>query len=445
MTSATAVGTGDTLTIGGAFAGPGSVLLDVALDATLAGDSIVVNGATSGVTTISFTDVNPAGEATFTGTGPGNGILVVDGSGGGAIAEGAFTGSISKGAFQYTLNLEDDNIVYLQSEVLSQVFAYSILTEVLREGMPSRSDRLGSDRRTSGVSGTRAITKGGAGVEAGFDGLNLWARVSGTRRINAQSGGFNTGEWEASRGLAEVGIDLPIDLGEGVGSGLGVLGFSAHFLRSTATASSGLADAPTSGIDANGYGAGLTFTWLPGNGFYTDLQGRLTFWDADTTDDSSGASEDLNALGWGASIEAGKRFDIGHNTAITLYGQAAYTDLQFDSFTDANGASIDQGNSASIIVGPHFEIEHAFPENGVKMFAGAGVNYDVLSDSTVDVSGARFESGLGDTWGDVSIGFAAETGSGTSAFVALDLSSALDGDFGDSHTYGLQAGFRLEF
>jgi outer membrane autotransporter protein len=241
-------------------------------------------------------------------------------------------GAILKVPFTYTLSLEDDDILYLQSSgVLAQVYGYSILAEVMREEFPILRDRLGG-RRYNGF--------GSAGGEgAGNNSTGIWARIDGQKRDIEHSGGFDSGEWEQSRGEVEIGLDLPME----VAGGQGVLGFSTHFVQSFAEASSGIVpDADETEIDATGYGAGLSFAWFPGNGFYADVQGRLTVWDTDVEVDANDLEPDVNGLGWGASLEFGKRFAVGTNTSITARSRVVYTDVNFDSFTDDDGVKVKQ-------------------------------------------------------------------------------------------------------
>ena len=270
----------------------------------------------------------------------------------------------------------------------------------------------------------------------------MLARIDSSKRDIEHSGDFNTGEWEASRGEAEIGVDIPMD----AFGGLGVLGFSTHFVRGYADANSGIAaDPDIAEVDTTGFGAGLSFAWFPGGGFYADVQGRLTAWDADVTVDNRDLDQDTGGVGWGASLEVGKRFSLGANTAITTRSRVVYTDVNFDSFTDEDGVEVSQDQSASIVVGPGVTVEQMFPDNGISIFADASVSHSLLDESSIDASGFTLESGLEDTWGTLSFGGTIETGQGTSAFIAADVSSPFGNSFGDSMGFGLRAGVRIDF
>jgi fibronectin-binding autotransporter adhesin len=231
-----------------------------------------------------------------------------------------------------------------------------------------------------------------------------------------------------------------------VGGGVGVFGVSAHAVRGYADANSGLTPNPNvAEVDTTGFGAGLSFAWFPGGGFYADVQGRITAWDADVENAARDIDQDINGLGWGVSLEVGNRFQIATNTAIIPRSQVVYTDVDFDSFKDDDGVSVSQDDSASIVVGPGVTLEQMFPDNGVAMFIDASVKHELLDESSIDASGFTFKSGLEDTWGQVSFGASLGVAEGASAYVAGDLSSPLTSTFGDSYGYGFRAGFRIDF
>ena len=431
------VGAGDTLTVG-TFDGGGTLLMDVALDASLAGDQLVLSGFVDFDTTvIVLTDVAPGNPAVDTGIGPGNGIPLVDASGAGPLASdfALAGGSITKAPFTYNLVLETDDIFYLQTGILSQVYAYSILTEVMRPDFALLRDRLGGVRYNGfGDSG------GASSMLAPTDNAGIWARIDGTKRDIDHSGGAESGAWDASRAEAEVGLDIPMELFGGVS----VFGVSIHAIHGNADATSGVdPTAASSDVGTTGFGAGLSMAFFPGGGLYVDVQGRLTAWDADV--EATGLDQDVDALSWGTSLEVGNRLMVAPNTSVTPRGRAIYSDVHFDGFTDSAGAVVSQDDSASVIVEAGVTVEQLFPDNGVTMFVDASVNHDVLSDSSVDVSGFEFESGLDDTWGQMQFGLAAEVANGASAFVAADVGSPFSSNFGDSWSYGLEAGFRLNF
>ncbi len=122
---------GDSVAISGDFVGEagGTLWLDVYLDdGTTGGDRLTVGGAVGGAPTpIVLSVAGGAGGAT--GTGAGNGIVLVDVSAGSTAAGDFFLaeGPAIAGPFIYDLSLESDGIWYLQSTVLPAVEGYANL------------------------------------------------------------------------------------------------------------------------------------------------------------------------------------------------------------------------------------------------------------------------------------------------------------------------------
>lgn len=111
------MGTIGTLTFTGNYDGGGVLMLDTVIGASGSpSDLLVITGTVSDVTMVTVTDFG-GGTPQLTGSGPGNGILVVDVSAGTTNADDfALTGGpIVTGFFQYDLVLETDDNWYLQS------------------------------------------------------------------------------------------------------------------------------------------------------------------------------------------------------------------------------------------------------------------------------------------------------------------------------------------
>ncbi len=413
---------GDTFSVAGDYSGGGSILMDAVINPGGASDQLVIGGTISGgPTTITLTNVG--GTGFDTGTGPGSGFALVDNSAGPGVAAGQFAlagGQVTVGAFSYGLVAETDGILYLQSAVLDQVLGYAALPEVIRERFPILRDRLGE--RRYGTGGTPALGE--------TDNAGLWARIDADHRdIESGSG------WDQDRGELEIGLDIPAT---SIGGGVVVFGISAHAVTTSANAAQG------SDVDATGYGAGLSFTWFGDAGLYADLQGRMTAWSPDVSAPTGGSSS-INGLSWGTAFELGKRIPLGDSLSVTPRAQAVYTDVDFDSFTDSGGVNVSLDDGDSFVLGGGVTLETLLSDSGVALFADAGVTHDLMKDSSIDASGTVFRSKLEDTWGEVAVGISAALGNGTSAYVKGDLGSPFGDTFGNSLSYGAEAGVRINF
>jgi fibronectin-binding autotransporter adhesin len=437
---------GDMLSVSGDYAAGSDLWMDANLNDSFLGDTLVVAGLIGGVTEITVTDTAPFDLPAWSGHYPGAGILLVDNPAL-DVVEGDFildpvshpNDEVLKVPFSYTLQTyEEDGEVRLQSEVLGQIYGYSILAEVLREQFPTLRERLGNER----------VAAYAAGADGGGEGTasnGVWARVEGDHRKseakNPNSTPFNGGDWDQTRGEIAIGLDVPVP----AGGGTLLVGAHGHVIHTSADAKSGRAGSGTSDVKGTGFGLGAGAAYLAEGGFYADLQGRVTFWDTDVDFDPRGISEDIDATSWGLSLEIGQRLDLGGGLSITPRGQAVYTDVDFSSFTDGDGVRVSQSDSDSLTLGAGLLVEQAMAESGVRVYADVSAEFDLLDDSSINASKFNFESGLADAWGNLAVGAAMPLGEGVSAYLQGEIGSALDHGFGDSMSYGGKLGIQINF
>jgi len=94
-------------------------------------------------------------------------------------------------------------------------------------------------------------------------------------------------------------------------------------------------------------GRGGTLTWYGQNGFYADVQGRLSWFSSDLASAILGNLASGNdGFGYGLSLEADQRFATGDNWALAP-GAVELRSVDFDNFTDPFAArvSLDDGDS----------------------------------------------------------------------------------------------------
>jgi fibronectin-binding autotransporter adhesin len=312
-------------------------------------------------------------------------------------------------------------------------YGYSILSEVMRDEFPTLQERLGSER-------FRALNSGG-GVATG---TAVSARIDGvSRNIEADdrdsTNPISEHEWEQHRGEAAVGFDIPVPMENGTA----LLGASVHGVYSTATVhafSPGEVD-----VDSAGFGLGLAATFFSNSGFYADLQLRVSYWDTDVDFKPDRVSESLDGISGGASLELGNRINLNSSLAVIPRVQATYTNVDFDSFKDADGDNFRQLNGDSLLLGGGLLIEYAMRESGVSVYSDFSAAWDTQSDSGIKSSGVVVKTGLEDVWGNLSIGTAIQLGEDTSVYLQGNYSSSLDEHFRESVGYGFTAGISVNF
>jgi outer membrane autotransporter protein len=316
-----------------------------------------------------------------------------------------------------------------------QFFGYSVLSEVMRDEFATLPERLGIERFV-------AMTRGGGAAAESRPGISV--RIDGvSREIDANGNTDTTNpisehEWEHRRGEVAAGVDMPVP----AGGGTVLLGASVHAVYNEATAhafSVGRAD-----IDATGLGFGVGAAFFAEGGFYIDLQGRVSIWDTDL-EFQERVSKSVDGLSGGLSLEAGSRIGLAGGLALTPRIQMAYTNVDFDRFTDRTGVVVRQMDSDSLVLGAGALVEFAMPKRGVSVYGDLSASWDVLADSSIDASGLVVKSGLEDVWGKLAIGAAIKLGEGASAYLQGDYGTPLDELFRGSFSYGATAGIRMDF
>lgn len=323
---------------------------------------------------------------------------------------------------------------FADDKPLGQFFGYSLLSEVMRDEFATLPKRLGIKRFVAMTRGGGA--EAGPGISARIDGVSRDIDANGNRDTTSP---ISEHEWEHRRGEVAVGVDMPVP----AGGGTVLLGASVHAVYSEATAhafSRGHAY-----VDAPGLGLGVGAAFFADGGFYVDLQGRVSIWDADVEFEPERASKSVDGLSGGLSLEAGSRIGLDGGLALTPRIQMAYTDVDFDRFTDRTGVVVRQMDSESLVLGAGVLVDFAMPKRGISVYGDLSASWDVLADSSIDASGLVMKTGLEDVWGKLAIGAAMQLREGTSAYLQGEYGSTLDELFRGSFSYGATAGISMDF
>ncbi|EJN04837.1 autotransporter outer membrane beta-barrel domain-containing protein [Phyllobacterium sp. YR531] len=154
-------------------------------------------------------------------------------------------------------------------------------------------------------------------------------------------------------------------------------------------------------IDTTGYGVGANLTWYGDNGLYIDGQAQATWYDTDLNSDTANLNlvAGNRGFGYGLSIEAGKRIEIDQQWQITPQAQLVYSDVEFDSFTDAFDARVELKNGGSLKgrIGAAVEYENSWlGESGkavhTNLYGIANLYYEFLDGTKTDISATSFIS-----------------------------------------------------
>ena len=468
---------GTTLTVTGDYTGANGLLnLNTSLQGDAAPtDKLVVQGSTAGSTTVNVNNVGGAGAPTVEGIK----IIDVGGASAGIFAlqgDIVFHGekAVIAGAYAYTLHKNGvstptDGDWYLRSALVNPTLdeppgplfqpgvpLYESYPQILLSlmSMPTLRERIGYDAlggRGPAPMPAAYIDEGGSYLGgppvAGYErapgyrdvGNAWWGRVDASR-ISLEPSSTAAAAYDADQVRLQTGFDALIYADR---AGKLLAGLTVQHGSSSARVDSVWGDGK---INVEAYGIGGTLTWLGLNGFYVDTQAQVTWFDTDIRSSLAGTmTEGDDAVGYGISLETGKRFAAFGPWALTPQAQLSYTSVDLD-FTDAFGAEVSTRNGDSLLgrVGIALDYRNAWLGARSNMYGIANLYYEFLDGTSIDVSGTRFVSSKDELWGGLGVGGMYSWGADKYAlFGEVSVNTGLD--FGDSYSVNGTAGFRIRW
>nr|WP_235964104.1 autotransporter outer membrane beta-barrel domain-containing protein [Brucella pseudintermedia] len=476
-----------TLTISGNYIGSNGVLsLDTVLgdDQSLT-DRLVVQGDTSGQTSVRVKNVNGAGALTTEGIQ----VVNVSGNSGGEfslLGQYVFEGqqAVVGGAYAYRLykggySTPNDGNWYLRSQLIPVgpdpgpgpepepdpsplyqpgVPTYEAYPQFLLglNGLPTLRQRVGN--RYWSNAGNVMLSEGADAIgspyappeEAGnlIEGNGVWGRIEGSHTTVEPRFSTSDTDYRYNMFRLQAGLDGMLAENE---SGKLIGSVMLHYVRGKAKTNSIYGDGE---ISTDGYGLGGALTWYADNGFYVDGQAQATWYDSDldSTLAGLGLADGNNGFGYSLSLESGKRVAIDQNWSVTPQAQLVYSNVDFDSFRDVFDASVslDRGESLQGRLGVAVERQHSwYNENGLvnrTQFYGIGnLFYEFLNGTRIDVAGTSFANSNERLWGGVGIGGSYNwDGDKYSIYGEGSVNTSL-AEFGDSYSYKGNIGFRVKW
>ncbi|MGJ4857694.1 autotransporter outer membrane beta-barrel domain-containing protein [Labrys sp. La1] len=453
-----------TLTVAGDYVGNGGTL---ELNTYLASDNsptdkLIVNGNVSGTTTLNIHNTtSPAGPGAAT---TANGIEVIQV--GGTSQAGAFSlgAAVAAGAYDYNLYLggvgadAGNQNWYLRStgklspnsqtalpyaDVLSNFAQATLGTLQQRTGNRIWPDGTAAVAANLPPAGAMAYAKGGPALI----GQGAWGRMGGQYSSFAPRTGS---AYNQSIGFLQAGYE-----GVAKETAAGDLTIGAYAIIGTSTARIDVSNDPVTGaarakgrITTHGYGIGANLTWLGHDGLYADAIGQFTWYD------SSLSNKNGRNQGWSsaASLEVGKRYELGSGWAVVPQAQLAWTHVDFSSFTDNLGNRIALGRGDSLQGRAGIRLEHLSSwqdANGqtarLQFYGIANLTYEFLKGRSVKVSGASLVQSNRRLWGEVGAGATYAWSKNWSAYGEASYAMALSGKGGDNYTLKGTAGLRYRW
>lgn len=418
---------GDRLSVTGNYTAGSALMIDTVLGGDgSATDLVVIGGDSAGTTELAVTNAGGAGAPTTVGIrvvdvqGASNGSFVLD-----SAVTSPVTGEpiVVAGAYGYALRRGDDAGMgtsddwYLQSSLpgSAAVTIYQPGAPIYEAfgqhglalaggghaGMPTMAQRMGKRWHWPGPDG--AARQGEANAYSPF-GLRVIGGLERTVPTGSTTGIRTDSTRWGLRGQFDI-YAREFDNGDrffigGVGS----------YDHTRSDVGSRFGDGT---IDSESAGLGLTATWLGAGGAYVDAQLRANWFEADLWSDTLGAlATDTGGFGYAASIEGGKRVDLGGDLWLTPQAQLSWARADFDAFTGSSGEKVSLSDAESLRLRAGLAVDRdrtwADAQGNLQrshLYAIANLNYDFAGDSTATVSGTALTTDPAAWSGEIGLGF----------------------------------------
>lgn len=405
-------GTDDVLVITGDYVAGSELNLDAVLDAgpSVDADQLVIEGNTSGETTVFV--MNDGGRGGFTGTGPTDGIplILVGGEGDGSFVLGD---DIIAGIFLYDRLVEGaDGTWFLQSDsFLPQAFVY--------DSLPGGLQAIGS--ATVGQLVERVGVRGSGQVAS----PGVWARAVGlSLETDGDVDSTTGGSFDQTIGFLQAGAEIDV---LNRPSGQLLVGAMIHWGQSSldATDTNGAA-AGSADIDL--FGGGLNATWHGAGGWYFDTVAQYTAYDVDLSAAGRWSGVGTDGYGIALSHEAGYRIALGETMALVPQAQLTYQHVDFDGFTDPDGVAVSLQDGDSLVgrLGVAIEGSQPIGEAQVTGYLEANLLHEFLGDNAVLAAGTELSQDLGGTSAELGFGGTVAVTDGVSLFAEIDYALPFD-------------------
>lgn len=284
--------------------------------------------------------------------------------------------------------------------------------------------------------------------ETTSDNSGVWGRIVASHSKIDPKASTSGAEYDLDLWKMQAGADGLIHENE---NGRFIGGVSVHY----GTVSSDVTSLFGNGsIDSTGYGLSGTLTWYGNSGLYVDTQAQATWFDSDLA--SSTASRNLvsgnNGFGYALGVEVGKQIALDEIWSVTPQAQLVYSDVTFDTFTDAFGAVVGLENGDSLISRLGISVDRTQEWNDPAgkarrshIYGIANLYYDFLDGSRSTVSGVEFVNQKEPLWVGAGVGGSYNWNNDQySLYGEASLNSSVR-HFGDSYQVKANAGLRVRW
>ncbi len=190
-------------------------------------------------------------------------------------------------------------------------------------------------------------------------------------------------------------------------------------------------------------------TTMRNKGHYLDFVFKVVDMDNDFSvfdTNSNNITGAMDNQGISLNVEYGRKKDLGNKWYIEPQGQLTLGYLGGDNYRLNNGVAVDQGGISSLVGRIGFNIGRDVDEK-TNLYLKANLLHEFLGDYSLDMTDTATgdtlhkDGSFGDTWGEIGIGAAIQTGKNNHIY--FDVEKTFGGDF--EKDWGWNAGVRWTF
>ena len=370
-------------------------------------DSLLVNGSTSGTTTLT---VRP--EGTSAGAQTVEGIKVIDIENGTSGATFTLASPLQAGAYEYSLfkngvSTPTDGDWYLRSTLIPTPTEPA--TPIYRPGTSNYVSAQTANAE-QGFAALGTLHERMNEQQVVSTDKQTWVRYYGNTESNNGDSRFNYNQHISA---VQVGQDLynkTTDNGTDVHSGIMFDYSNSEVDFADRVREDALLDNTTGNLEARSYGIGGYYTAINGDESYLDVVGMVSKLD-NKFEDSYGMKSTQDGYRLGLSVEAGKKLAELGKWKVEGQGQLAYQYTNYDNFNDdisgidGYGASTLRGR-LGVRVYRHLESTKEMKQiDNAQVYGVANVIQDFINPTDVAVGGTNVSEKFDKTTLEVGGGF----------------------------------------
>ena len=272
----------------------------------------------------------------------------------------------------------------------------------------------------------------------------VWLRFSGEHIDASPESNFGAFDFESDTWSTQAGMEFRIAENS---HGQWLLGLTVQYSAVDATVSVPLSQGS---VEADGYGTGLTATWVGHGGSYLDLQGQINWIESDlAAGPTTTIIEDNPFTAYAFGLEAGHRFALTDKQSIIPQAQLTLGQVEGDSFVDDEGNEMDPGSNDSLVARLGLAYSYALSDASGRNQANFYVVGNLLSTlsgiSKVRVGNAEIRTEYEPTWGEVGLGGSIAIRENTRIYAEGTYKTALFDSVEESEGYSFSVGMNINW